>query len=145
MNRYLYPVDLTDPTEPGGTVLACFPDVPEAITDGEDRAEAMLMAADALATALEGYLEAGRPLPARSPTRGRPVVAVPGILAAKAALHEAMAEQDLTQVALARNMRVDPAEVRRCLNPRYGGTKLARLEAALTAMGRTLVVEIRAA
>ena len=47
---YAYPCQLT-PDEDGGLV-ATFPDVPEAITGGRDRGEALAMAEDALATAL---------------------------------------------------------------------------------------------
>ena len=52
---YAYPCQLT-PDEDGGLV-ATFPDVPEAITGGSDRAEALTMAEDALATALAGYVQ----------------------------------------------------------------------------------------
>ena len=48
---YAYPCQLTADEEDGGLV-ATFPDVPEAITGGRDRAEALAMAEDALATAL---------------------------------------------------------------------------------------------
>ena len=47
---YAYPCQLTADEEDGGLV-ATFPDVPEAITGGRDRAEALAMAEDALATA----------------------------------------------------------------------------------------------
>ncbi|MYI82178.1 MAG: type II toxin-antitoxin system HicB family antitoxin [Chloroflexi bacterium] len=49
---YAYYCDLT-PDGDGGLV-ATFPDVPEAITGGADRAEALAMAGDALVTALAG-------------------------------------------------------------------------------------------
>ena len=51
---YPYLCQLT-PEEDGG-VVATFPDVPEAITGGRDRSEALAMAEDALATALAGYV-----------------------------------------------------------------------------------------
>jgi antitoxin HicB len=41
--------------------------VPEAITGGRDRAEALTMAEDALATALEGYALEQRAIPTPSP------------------------------------------------------------------------------
>ena len=52
---YAYPCQLTPDEEDGGFV-ATFPDVPEAITGGDDVAEALAMAEDALATALAGYV-----------------------------------------------------------------------------------------
>lgn len=54
-----------EPAAEGGFVVT-FRDIPEAITQGETEAEALEMAQDALATALELYVEANRPLPAPS-------------------------------------------------------------------------------
>ena len=51
---YTYPCELT-PDEDGEFIVT-FPDVPEAISGGNDRAEALRMAEDALATALAGYV-----------------------------------------------------------------------------------------
>ena len=58
---YAYPCELT-PDEDGGLVVT-FPDVPQAITGGRDRAEALTMAEDALATALAGYVHAQWEIP----------------------------------------------------------------------------------
>lgn len=56
----LYPAIL----EPdGGGFMVSFPDIPEALTQGETLEEAREMAADALATAMEFYAEDGRPVP----------------------------------------------------------------------------------
>jgi len=61
---YAYPVSLEND---GDSVLVTFPDIPEAITFGEDEDEALLHAQDALETALELYVEARRPVPVPSP------------------------------------------------------------------------------
>ena len=45
--RYVYPCVLT-PEEGGDGFSVSFPDVPEALTCGDDRAEALAMAEDAL-------------------------------------------------------------------------------------------------
>lgn len=50
----------------GRGFMVSFPDIPEALTCGSTREEALKMAADALATALEFYAEDGRPVPAPS-------------------------------------------------------------------------------
>ena len=55
-----YPVVL-EPQPEGGFVVT-FPDVPEAITQGEDEDEALLYAIDALETALSMFVETRRPL-----------------------------------------------------------------------------------
>lgn len=59
-----YPARFT-PAEEGGYVVT-FRDVPEAITQGDTLEEAMLMASDALVSALECYTETGRQLPIAS-------------------------------------------------------------------------------
>ena len=57
--------------------MATFPDVPEAITGGKDRTEALTMAEDALATALAGYVHAQWEIPNPSqPVAGQELVAV---------------------------------------------------------------------
>lgn len=61
---YAYPCMLT-PDEDGGLV-ATFPDVPEAITGGPNRSQALEMAEDALATALAGYVHEKWEIPAPS-------------------------------------------------------------------------------
>ena len=72
---YAYPCELT-PDE-NGSLMAAFPDVPEAITGGKDRTEALTMAADALATALAGYVHAQWEIPTPSqPVAGQELVAV---------------------------------------------------------------------
>lgn len=67
-----YPVVLE--AQPEGGFVVRFPDIPEAITQGDDEDEALLYAVDALETALEIYVEERRPLPVPSPAEGRPVV-----------------------------------------------------------------------
>jgi antitoxin HicB len=49
--------------DPDGGVIATFADVPEAITYGDDREDAIRSAQEALAVALFGYLKDGHPIP----------------------------------------------------------------------------------
>jgi antitoxin HicB len=51
-----------EPAEEGGFVVT-FRDVPEAITQGDDKEEAIEMARDALRSAMEFYLEDKRAIP----------------------------------------------------------------------------------
>jgi predicted RNase H-like HicB family nuclease len=67
-----YPVELT-PAEEGGFVVT-FPDVPEAITQGDTLEEAITQSVPALEAALSFYTEAGRPLPVPSAAQGRRLV-----------------------------------------------------------------------
>lgn len=63
-----YPVVLTE--QPEGGFVVTFPDVPEAITQGEDQAEALMYAVDALDTAFSFYVDDHQPLPL--PSQAKP-------------------------------------------------------------------------
>lgn len=136
--RYAYPVVLTPDDD--GRVVASFPDVPEALTDGEDEAEALAEAQDALVSALAGYVHEKRPIPRPQPVRHRSVVLVPAHVAAKLALYQAMQRQEIRNVELARRLGVTETVARRLVDPDHA-SRIERLEAALTALGVGLVVE----
>ena len=59
--RYVYPCELT-PEKNGGYSVS-FPNVPEALTCGDDRDEALAMAEDALAVALGSYMQGREDIP----------------------------------------------------------------------------------
>ena len=139
---YAYPCDLT-PDGDGGLV-ATFPDVPEAITGGADRAEALAMAADALVTALAGYVHEQREIPAPGAAEGRDLVPVPAVAAAKLALYSAMRAQGITKVELARRLGVSESAVRKLANPDHR-SHVSQVETALRAVGRSIRVEVTAA
>ena len=141
--RYAYPCVL-NPEEDGGFFVV-FPDVPGALTCGDDRAEALEMAVDALVAMLASHVQNGEDLPSPSAVAdGQEVVAVPPVPAAKLALYSAMREQGLSEAALARQLGLDEASVRKLLDPdRY--SHISRVTNALRAVGRSLVVEDRVA
>jgi antitoxin HicB len=125
-----------------GSILVTFRDLPEALTDGDDDADALAQAADCLATAVAVRLARGEPVPRSKPARGeRPIPLDPG-LAAKLLLRDAMAEAATTPAALARKLRCRTAEVRRMLDPGRP-SDMAALQGALRALGWTLGVTAR--
>ena len=133
--------------EPGDKrgIIASFPDVPEAITQGNDMADAFAQATEALGLALLTYPERGLPLP-RAKTRGHsltPVAVAPDV-AAKLAVLEAFRDAGITKAELARRIGKNEKEVRRILDPRHA-TKLPALTEALRVLGRRLVVGVEAA
>ena len=141
--RYSYPCVLT-PEKDGGFSVS-FPDVPEALTCGDDRSEAIAMAEDALAGALAGYVQEQWDIPRPGPVSdGQDVVAVPAVVAAKVALYLAMREQGITRGDLARCLGLSETAVRRLVNPDHR-SHIGQLQKALRAVGRTLVIEDRAA
>lgn len=138
-----YPCKL-EPNGEGGYV-ALFPDLPEALTEGASRDEALANAADALEVALLGRMKDGDEVPAASGTsRGEIAVYVPAQAAAKLALYVAFRESGLSQSALGRKLGKDEAEIRRMLDP-YHATKLPPLEEALLALGKRLIIDVAAA
>ena len=141
--RFTYPARLRPDST--GELIVSFRDLPECLTSGADQAEALAEAADALEEAIAGRINRADSIPVPSPRRsGEHHVAVPAGTAAKAALAFALRDTGLSRVALAQRLGVDEKAVRRMLDPRHR-TAVARIEAALRALGQELVIETRAA
>ena len=139
---YAFPCQLT-PDEDGG-VVATFPDVPEAITSGRDRAEALAEAEDALAVALAGYVHEKWDIPTPgTSTDGQVSVPVPPVIAAKLALYSAMKKQRITKVELAQRLGVSESAVRKLTNPDHR-SHMSLVQKALRAVGLSLRVEVTA-
>ena len=133
-----------EPNGAGGFVVQ-FPEVPEALTEGRTEQEALVNAGDALEVALLGRMKDGDDIPAPSSrSNGKEAVYVAAHSAAKLAFYVAFRESGLSRSALARKIGKDEAEVRRMLDP-YHATKLPPLEEALLALGKRLVIEVKAA
>ena len=130
-----------EPQASGG-VLAQFIDVPEAHTFGASEAEAGGdHALDCLIAGLGGYIKLGRAIPEPSPARGRPVVILPPLVAAKLALYQAMRAERITRTELARHLGVQENAVRRLLDLDHR-SHLDQIDRALAALGRRLEVRV---
>ena len=137
-----YPVRLIPDRESGGFVVT-FPDIPEALTQGESVEDALRQAQDALETALDFYFDERRPVPMPSrPRRGQRTVILPISIEAKILLLNEMTRQGVRPADLARRMKTSPQAVNRLVNLKYA-TKIDSVAEALEALGKTL--EIRAA
>ena len=141
--RYAYPCILHEEEEGGYYVT--FPDVPEALTGGETQEETLELASDALAVALAFYVHDRRDIPQPSRLgKGQHAVSVPPIIAAKLSLYQAMRTQKVTNVALAKQLGISESAVRKLLDPDRR-SHIGQVEKALKILGRTLVVEDKAA
>jgi antitoxin HicB len=140
--RYAYPYELIPQREGGFTVL--FPDMPEAIAQGETTEEAAAMAEDALVTALSFYTENCEKLPLASAARDRPVARVPALVAAKLALHDAMLEAGVSDAVLAHRLGAKEEAVRRLRDP-LRQNRITELDAALRVLGKRLGIIVEAA
>lgn len=130
--------------EPGDEhgIVVSFPDVPEAITQGEDEADAFAQAEEALGLALLTYPARNMALP-KPKARGAKLVAIAVApeTAAKLAVIEAVREAGISKSEFARRIGKDEKEARRILDPRHP-TKLATLTTALRTLGQRLVIGI---
>ena len=126
----------------GEGFLARFPDIPEALTSGATRQEALEMALDALVTAMEFYFEDRRPVPRPSrPQPGEEVVELPASLSAKVLLLNEMLRQRITASELARRLGTSPQSVNRIIDLDHA-TKIDTLADAFRALGRKLDIRI---
>jgi len=135
-----YPAALTPDPEGGFTVT--FRDVPEAITEGDTREEALLRAEDALESALAMYIAAKERLPVPSkPEPDEHIVPLSALGMAKTALYDAMREQGVNRAELARRLRWHLPQVSRLLDLRHA-SRMEQVEAALAALGLRLIVDV---
>jgi antitoxin HicB len=126
----------------GGYVVT-FPDVPEAISEGDMIDEAAAMAAEALELALTFYTDEWKDLPAPgNPRRGMRTIAVPALSDAKFRLHSTLRKMGIKKVELARRLNYAPSQVDRLLDIRHA-SKLAQIEAAFSALGKSISIEVR--
>ncbi|WP_273760752.1 type II toxin-antitoxin system HicB family antitoxin [Bartonella sp. ML70XJBT.G] len=138
--EYTYQAKLE--SDPDGGFVVTFPDVPEAITAGENRAEALENAVEALGLALRSYPMRGLPLPTPQQYKDLVEVTVDAWNALKLAVVEAFNEAHITKTELANRLGKKETEARRILDLNYP-TKLQTLEQALTVLGKKVVITIK--
>lgn len=140
--RFIYPVNVEQDED--GRYVISFPDIEEAVTDGATLMEALTEAQDALDEALAGRINHRKPIPVPGKLKkGASCVTPSAQMAAKAALYVAMLELGITRkVDLALKLDIDEKEARRLLDPHHK-TKLPRIEAAIVALGKHLVLELQ--
>jgi antitoxin HicB len=135
-----YPVSFT---QDGESIIAEFPDVPEAITVGSDEDNALEWSQDALVVALSGYVDERRDIPKPSkPRAGQKCVVLPPLIASKLAIYQAMRDQGVTQSDLADKLHCDARQVRRLLNLDHH-SRMDLIDDALHELGKKLVVDIQ--
>jgi len=138
--RYIYPYSVFQSED--GAWQVRFPDVPEALTEGETEAEAHALATDALLVALGGLVKMKRDIPEPSAADDGPAVVVPMLQAAKLALYQAMREEGLNNVTFSHRLRVLEGEVRRMIDLDHQ-TRIGTLEKALWQLGKQMASEVR--
>jgi len=114
------------------------------LTEGATEEEALAEAEDCLIAALGGYIQERRNIPRSSPARGRPLVALPALVAAKTALYSEMRVQGIGNTELAKQLGITEGAVRRLIDPDHR-SHIGQVETALGALGQRLVVATQAA
>jgi antitoxin HicB len=135
-----YPVVLE--AQPEGGFVVTFPDVPQAITQGEDEEEALLYAVDALETGLSFYMDDRKPLPVPSrPKRGQKTVRPSALECAKLGVYQAMTEQGIKKAELARRLNWHVPQVDRLFDLHHA-SRFEQIQMAATVLGKRLVLSV---
>jgi antitoxin HicB len=137
-----YPARLV--AEPEGGFTVTFADFGFGVTYGASREEALHQAADLLETIVANCLAEGWDVPAPSPARGRPLVPLEPLVAAKVELYRAMRSAGISKAELARRIGIAPQQVQRLFDTNHA-SRLDQLAAAFAALGRRLVITTEAA
>src|SRR5215472_3369430 len=140
--EYRYPATL-EPDEDGRVVVR-FADLPEALTDGPDLAEALVEAADCLSEALASRIVDGEEIPSPTATDAGPgqhIISPSPTIALKAALYSALRHRDMTVADLATRLDMDWHQAARLVDPRRA-SKLTSLAAALGALNCQILLSV---
>jgi antitoxin HicB len=137
----LYPARVTFDKEEGRYLIE-FPDIPEAITEGESLEEAYFNAAEVLTLSIEGRLEEGLEVPEPSPRKKNQKLISPSVRAQAALLIRwAKAHGKYTTSEVARSLNTSWPAVSRLENPKHWPS-LRQLEKVANALGQQLIIEM---
>lgn len=128
--------------EESGLYSVTFRDIPEAITCGDNYDDALVMAKDALVSAMDFYFEDKRSVPLPSEAKeGEVLIELPPSVATKVMLLNEMIKQNISNVELARRIHVKPQEMQRITDLNHS-TKIDTLNRAFQALGKRLEISI---
>ncbi len=133
-----YPVKFVP--DDNGTLMVTSLDLPEVVTFGDDREDALARAVDAIETAMMGRFAGREDIPRPGKT-GKDFAVLPALTAAKLSLYWAMREERIGKAALARKLGWHLPQIDRLLDLNHA-SKLDAIEAALAALDRTLEIKV---
>ena len=127
----------------GGGFVVTFPDIPEAITEGDSADEAMEYAVDSLRTVLSEYINRRREIPQPKRARGKHVrlVRLPALAEAKISLYRIMRVRGIRKADLARRIGWQKSQVDRLLDLKHA-SRLDQIETALNALDKRLSIQV---
>ncbi|OKO99714.1 type II toxin-antitoxin system HicB family antitoxin [Xenorhabdus griffiniae] len=132
-----YPVNIE---EDGTNLFVSFPDIPEALTCGDDLADAKAMGYDALLTAFSMYFDdESKEIPLPGDTVTEHYIDIPASVAAKILLLNAMVRSGVSRSELGRRVGIQKQNVKQLLDV-YHATKIDTVEKALSSLGYELIL-----
>ena len=141
MSNFAFPVQLTPDVDAGGYIVT-FPDLPEAITQGDCISQSLVEAADCLEEAISARIDDNLPIPQPSPPKpDEYLVELTLTMVFKALVYLAFRETGMNKTQLAHQLDLDEKEIKRILNPRHV-TKLSTIERVLSILGRKIEVHL---
>jgi antitoxin HicB len=136
----MYPVILE--LDDNGTLLVTCPDLPEVTTWGEDEADALQRAADAIEEALAARISHRDDIPEPTVARARPIPSLPPLTIAKVALYRAARASGMTKAELGRRLGWHASQIDRLFDLRHH-SKIEQIDQALRTLGKRLVVSVQ--
>jgi antitoxin HicB len=126
-----------------GTLLVTVPDLPEAVTFGEDREDALARAVDAIETALMGAMAAREDIPPPK-SSGRTMWPCRRSSRPRSLSDQAMRAEGVGKAGLAKRLDVALPQIDRLLDLRHS-SRLDVIERAFAALGREMEIVVKAA
>jgi antitoxin HicB len=135
----LYKIKLTP--DDNGTLMVTCPAFPEVSTFGEDTADAIKHARDAIEEAIAARIADGQPIPGPNKVagKGEALVALPTMVVLKTELYKAMKDAAITRADMMRKLKWNRESVDRLFRLSHA-SKLDQMEAAFGALWRKLEV-----
>jgi antitoxin HicB len=127
-----------------GTLLVTCPQLPIVATFGEDEADALRHAVDAIETALSSMIDDGEDIPRPSKSSSGIPVGLPLMTTLKVQLYWALRAAGITRAELGRRLDWKRESVDRLFRLGHR-SRLEQLEAAFAALGRQIDVKVREA
>ena len=123
------------------TWLVKFPDFDDAVTFGDTREEALAHAAGALETVIISRIKHKMDIPAPSAARGRPLVSIPPLTAAKALLYKELRDQNVSIRQLAKKLHCEYPVAHRLLEVSRK-TQVDAIAKAFQALGKQVLIAV---
>lgn len=132
-----------EPAEQGGFVIT-FPDFGWGVSQGEDEADALKMAAGLLESIINSDIRDSKDLPEPVVRRGRKYGALAGLQSAKVELYKAFHASGITKSDLARRTGIAKTNVDRLFNLRHA-SRLDQIDTAFRMLGKRLNITVETA